>query len=277
MVPLGLFLLVPLGGVYEKMATATKLLLSNEPLTTWGGDLLAWYPEPWFLGAKTWAALIVVGPLLAYLAWRALAAMDPRLRRAFAALLAFGVVFAVYFRVRDVGWYFHFKTLAFIAPILVALAAAGAARLRPRLGYAALTVLLVASIAAARAEINETFDQLPKGVLALRAVDARLPPGASVRLDIDPQQQNWAAFWLHGQPLCSRRPLTGTSYPRVPLSRKADYAITERAPRDRPADAVGGPVMDAGFYRLWRLRADLPGRENCSREMVQSVERITSV
>lgn len=275
MIPLGLVLLVPLGGVYEKIVSAARLLLSSRPLTNWGGDLLGWFPEPWFLGAESWAALLVAGPILAYLAWRTLIAMAPELRRAFVALLAFGAIFAVYFRLRDAGWYFHFKTLAFIAPILVALAAAGAARVPRRRGYAALFLLLGLSLAAAREEVNRTFDQLPRGVLALRSIDARLPPGASVRLDVDPQQQNWTAFWLHGQPLCSRRPLMGTSYPHVPVSRKADYAVTRLGDR-RPADAVGGPLMRAGFYELWRLRAGLPGRENCSQRMVQTVTAINA-
>lgn len=272
MIPLGILLLRPITGVWEKMVSAFNLLAANESLANWGGDLTDWYPEPWFLGAATWPALILVGPLLVWLGWRALAAMEPRLRASLLAILAFGAVFAVYFRIRDFGWYFHFKTLAFVAPVALALAAAGAARVRRGLGIAALAVLVMAGLASARREVNTTFDELPKWILALRDVDAALPPGQSIRLDVDPQAQNWVAFWLHGQPLCSRRPLLHTSYPHVPTSRKADYILTPIAAR-RPADAAG-EVMTAGGFRLYRQRPSVPGRENCSQRMVQTVTDI---
>jgi hypothetical protein len=259
MVPLGLVLLVPVAGVWEKMLSAATLLASSRPLTDWGGDLKGWFPEPWFLGAPSWAALAVVGPLLAVLGWRGLAGAPAPLRRALGALLAFGAVFAVYFRIRDVGWYFHFKTLAFIAPVGLALAAAGAARVPRRVGMASLVVLLAAAVASARREVDTTFDELPRSVLALRDVDAALPPGRSVRLDVDPQQQNWVAFWLHGQALCSRRPLLHTSYPHVPVSRKADYILT-RIDATAPQDARLPSVMVAGGFRLWRQDASVAGR-----------------
>ena len=272
MLPLALLLIRPITGVWEKMTSAVNLLASSRPLSDWGGDLVNWYPEPWFLGAATWGALIFVGPLLIWLGWRALVAMHPRLRAALLALLAFGAIFAVYFRIRDFGWYFHFKTLAFIAPLLLALAAAGAARVPRRIGAVALIVLLGAGIANARREVNTTFDELPKWILALRDVDAALPPGQSIRLDVDAQAQNWVAFWLHGQPLCSQHPLLHTSYPHVPTSRKADYILTPIAAR-KPADA-SAEVMTAGGFRLWRQQASVPGAENCSQRMVQTVTAV---
>ena len=275
LLPLGLVLLVPVGGAYEKMVSAATLLLSAEPLTNWGGDLTGWYPEPWFLGARSWEGLAVVGPLLVALAALTLRDLPVTLRRGMLALLAFGVVAAVYFRLRDVGWYFHFKTLAFVAPFLLTLAAAGAARAPRRLGAAALAVLLAFALANGRAEVDRTFDQLPLGVLALRDVDARLPPGASVRIDVDPLHQPWTAFWMHGQPLCSRRPLTGTSYPHVPRSRKADYVLGFRE-EPRPADATGRPVLQAGYFALWRMDPATPGRDACSQEMVQTVTAINA-
>ncbi len=114
----------------------------------------------------------------------------------------------------------------------------------------------------------------PRFVLELRSIDAALPPGRSVRLDIDPQEQNWTAFWLHGQPLCSQVPLLGTSYPHVPVSRRADYVLAKRdAPR--PADA-GAVVQRIEAYVLYRERPEIPGRDACSQEMVQTIERITT-
>ena len=157
---------------------------------------------------------------------------------------------------------------------MLAVAAAGFARLRrPALGYLAVTLLLVSALGTARTEIGRTFDQLPRFVLELRSVDAALPPGRSVRLDIDPQEQNWAAFWLHGQPLCSQRPLLNTSYPHVATSRKADFILTKNdAPA--PADATE-VVMRIQAFTLYRQRRDVPGRSACSQLMVQTIERVS--
>jgi hypothetical protein len=77
---------------------------------------------------------------------------------------------------------------------------------------------------------------------------------------------------LHEHPLCSQRPLTGTSYPHVPLSRAADYVLVRYL--RRPFDAVGGPVLRNGEYTLYRLRDDLPGPNRCSQRMVQTVKVI---
>ena len=83
------------------------------------------------------------------------------------------------------------------------------------------------------------------------------------------------AFMLHGQPLCSQRPLLNTSYPHVPISRKARWILTKNdAPR--PADAAGGPVRRLQAFTLWRQRPGVPGRERCSQRMVQTIERVTT-
>ena len=137
-------------------------------------------------------------------------------------------------------------------------------------------MLLLAARASAVSEIGQTFDQLPRHVLALRSIDAALPPGAVVRLDIDPKQQNWVAYMLHGQPLCSQRPLLGTSYPHVRTSRKADYALTEV---EKAATQRRGRSRRSAACRRSRSTAcatDLPGRENCSQRMVQTVTNPTS-
>jgi hypothetical protein len=190
-------------------------------------------------------------------------------------VLAFGAVFAVWFRLRDVGWYFHFKTLAFIAPLAVTLAVTGLARLGRRAGGVVIAVWLLAAVSAADQELGRTFDQLPKHVLALRGIDAALPPGRSVRLDIDPNEQNWVAYMLHGQPLCSRRPLLHTSYPHVPTSRKADFILVKHDDPP-PADALAGPVQATDAFTLYRERPSVPGPANCSQRMVQTVTEIIS-
>ncbi len=276
LVPLTLVFVVPVLGVLEKLLSAFNVLFDvTRGLRNWGGDLDAYFKEPWFLGEQTWALFAVGFPLICFGVWSALRGQPAALRKGLYGLFAFTIVFAAWFRIRDYGWYFHFKILAFVAPLALAVAAAGLARLRrPVLGYLAVGLLLVSAVGSARTEVGGTFDQLPRFVLQLRSIDAALPPGRSVRLDIDPQEQNWTAFWLHGQPLCSQRPLLNTSYPHVPTSRKADYILTkDDAPA--PADA-GAVVMRIQAFTLYRQRPGVPGRSRCSQLMVQTVERVTA-
>jgi hypothetical protein len=137
----------------------------------------------------------------------------------------------------------------------------------------ALLVLITAARESAVREIGTTFDQLPKSMLELKQVDARLPPGASVRLDMAPDgRQLWAGYMLSGQPLCSQRPVLETSYPHVPVSREADYVLVD-SELQKPFDAIGPPLMTLERYVLFRLKRGL-GRDRCSREMVQTVTAV---
>jgi hypothetical protein len=276
MVPLGLVLFIPLAGVIEKAAGAATVVFDpGYPLTSWGGDLTAYFEEQQFFGIEPLWLFAAAAPALAYGVWLALRDCPRALRNGLLAVMAFAAVFAVYFRFRTLGWYFHFKVLAFVAPLALAVAAVGLARVRTyRLGMVAVLALLFSARHSAGQELGKTFDELPRSTLQLRSIDAQLPPGRSIRLDIDPQQQNWVAFMLHGQPLCSRLPLLHTSYPHVPTSRRADYILTPRGARV-PADALPTPVRRLDAYTLYRQRSGVPGRENCSRTMVQTVERIT--
>jgi len=74
----------------------------------------------------------------------------------------------------------------------------------------------------------ETYDQLPRTILALRGVDAALPANESVRLDMPGNLQLWVAYMMSGQPLCSLTPLTNTQYPHVPVSR-AEVKVRHRS------------------------------------------------
>lgn len=278
MIPAGLVALVPVRGVVEKAASAYNVVFNpTRTLRNWGGDLLGYFPEPWFLGMDQWWFFIATLPFLGWGIWLAVRDLDRGLRNGLLGVIAFAVVFGIWFRLREFGFYFHFKTLAFIAPIALTLAVVGLAKVaRPSwTGPLAAVVLLLSALGSANDELAETFDQLPRHVLALRSIDAALPPGQSIRLDIDPQEQNWAAFMLHGQPLCSQKPLLNTSYPHVPISRKARWILT-KVDAPRPADAVGGPVRRLDAFTLWRQRSDVPGRERCSQRMVQTIERVTT-
>jgi hypothetical protein len=277
-VPLFLLLLIPLQGVLEKTASSTRVLAPGYSLVNWGGDLTGFFPERFFLGFANDAAVAGAGVLLLAAGLVLTLRRVPRdIRWGLGAVVAFGVLAALYFRPRDYGWYFHFKALAFVAPVAIAAAAVGLARLKWMwVGALALIFLVGATRDGAAAEIGDTFDQLPKSLLALERVDARLPPDASVRLDMPADgRQLWAGIVLSGQPLCSQRPVLETSYPHVPVSRAADYVLVDRDWR-KPFDAVGPPVMTLERYQLFRLRPNLPGGDRCSRKMVLTVKRLHS-
>jgi hypothetical protein len=271
-VPLGLILIVPIVGVIEKVHSATNVVFDpGRSLKSWGGDVFDYFPEPQFLGVHEWWQLIFAGPLLAWGAFVALRAAPRRIRLALIALFAFAVIFAIDFRLRRYGYYFHFKTLAFAAPVLVVTAAAGFARVRR--GWIAVLLLLLAANSAGSSEIGQTFDELPRSTLQLREINAALPADRSIRIDIAATEQNWIAYMLHAHPLCSRHPLLNTSYPHVRVSRKADYIVAPVGAA-APADALTPALRRLDAFALYRMKPSVPGPENCSRAMVQTVTSV---
>lgn len=270
-VPLLLLFSLPLAGVLEKMVSAVGIVVDpTRSLEAWGGDLGHFIPEYQFLTTTSWSALAVLGPLMLAFVVLELRRRPRELAIGLAAVLAFGLVAALWFRPRDHGWYFHFKALAFIGPLAVAIATVGVSR-AGRLAPWGLALLLLVAVQGARDETAATPDQTPRPIVALREVDALLPAGASVRLDLDPNEQIWAAYFLSGQRLCSRLPLLGTAYPHVPVSAKADYALIDHRDTRRPADATGAPVWRGEWFTLYRLRPGLPGPDRCSQRMVQTI------
>jgi hypothetical protein len=276
-VPLFFVLLIPLQGVLEKTASSTRVLAPGYSLVNWGGDLTGFFPERFFLGfGEAGAAglgVLVLGVGLV-LALRG----SPRdIRWGLGAVVAFGVLAALFFRPREFGWYFHFKALAFVAPLAVTMAVVGLTRLKwPWVSILAVIFLVGATRDGAASQLGVTFDQLPKSMLELKAVDARLPPSASVRLDMPADgRMLWAGIILAGQPLCSQRPVLETSYPHVPVSRGADYVLVDDDWR-KPFDAVGPPLMTLDRYQLFRLKPNLPGGDRCSRKMVLTVKKLHS-
>ncbi|HUR87412.1 MAG TPA: hypothetical protein VMY78_18935 [Solirubrobacteraceae bacterium] len=276
-VPLFLLLLIPLQGVLEKTASSTRVLAPGYSLVNWGGDLTGFFPERFFLGfddaGMAGVGFLVVGAGLVL----ALRHASREIRWGLGGIIVFGLAAALFFRPRDYGWYFHFKALAFVAPLAVTMAAVGLARIKlVWVGALALIFLVGATRNGAASEIGATFDQLPKSMLELKQVDARLPPDASVRLDIPADgRMLWAGIILSGQPLCSQRPVLETSYPHVPVSRAADYVLLDDDWR-KPFDAVGPPVMTLDRYELYHLAPDLPGGDRCSRKMVLTVKKLHS-
>jgi hypothetical protein len=272
--PLVLILIVPIVGVLEKADSAFTVVFNpTRSLRPWGGDVFHYFPEAQFLGVHDWWQLVIAAPLLAWGAFLGLRAAPRRIRLALSALLAFAVVFAVEFRLRRYGYYFHFKTLAFTVPVLLVIVAAGFARIRR--GWIAVVVLLLLANNAGSKEIAGTFDQLPRWMLQLRDVNASIPADRSIRIDIPPTGQNWIAFMLHAHPLCSQHPLLHTSYPHVRVSRKADYILTY-AGDPVPRDALTPPVSVIDAFKLYRERPSVPGRSNCSRAMVQTITSVAT-
>ncbi|PZR66801.1 MAG: hypothetical protein DLM63_08255 [Solirubrobacterales bacterium] len=283
MLPLCVVLIVPIVGIVEKLQSAVGVVVDpTKPLTDWGGDLTGYFPEPWYftLGrGPLWPLLLAAIVGLGALALRRL----PRsLAWGVAALFVLGAVLELDFRLRTTGFYFEFKTLAFIAPVVLCCAAAALSRL----GIAGVLVLVIwlnGATSIAASEIGVTFEQVGVNLLGLRAFSHDLPAGASIRLDVEPGgRQLWAAYMLAPHPLCSQEPLVNTSYPHVPVSRKADYIVVDMRPAGGqiarttpPFDAVGSPLRSNGEFALYRENATVPGPDACSRLRVQTVRTIT--
>ena len=272
MLPLAAALAIPVAEGAGKAWDATRLLLDpNESLKGWGGDLFDFIPAYQFFGLADgtlwWVAVAVMAGLAGWL----LTKLPRPVGWGIAALLVAFIGIAAWFRQREFGQYFEFKTLAFAAPLLVACAVVALGRLR-RVGAVLLVALVISGELAARDEIRATGWQISREQLELREWARELPPGASIRLDTWPPNQLWGSYMLASRPLCSQLPLLGTDYPRVPVSRRADYALLDVYGRNfykgAPRDSVGPPVRANEDYWLYRLDADIPGPENCSRRLI---------
>jgi hypothetical protein len=274
-VPLFLMLLVPLQGVLEKTAASTRVLAPGYSLVNWGGDLTAFFPERFFLGVDDAGGALFALPLFAIGLFVALRFASRDVRWGIGAIVAFGVLAALFFRPREYGWYFHYKALAFVGPLVVTAGAVGLSRLPWRwVSIASVVLLIGVTRNGAAHEIGQTFDQLPKSMLELKQLDRELPADASIRLDAPADgRMLWMGNVLSGQPLCSQRPLLNTSYPHVPISRAADYVLVDKDWR-KPFDAVGPPVRELERYFLYRLQPNLPGGDRCSRKMVLTVKKL---
>ena len=265
--------LVPAWGVFEKIYGALHVAFNpNQTLELWGGDVEDYFPERQFFGLVDvqgwWLALAAIVGLAVWELRRAPRPVGVGLLALFAA----GALLAFEMRLREFGWYFHFKILAFVAPLVIVAAVVGMRR-AGRWGIAALLVWGFWTVAEAREEVRGTFDELPRTMLALRDWSEAVPASASIRLDVQPDKQPWSAYLLHAHPLCSQRPLHYTAYPHVKVSRAADYVLA-RGP-GRPFDAVGPPLRSNAEFALYRLRDGLPGGDRCSREMVQTVTSVS--
>jgi hypothetical protein len=71
--------------------------------------------------------------------------------------------------------------------------------------------------------------------------------------------------------LTTLTPLVGTTYPHPPRGRKADFIVVDaRLSPEAVPDAVGPPLLSNEKFRLFKMRADVPGADRASRRMVNS-------
>lgn len=261
-VPAAALLAIPVAGAVDKGIGAAKVLVPGHTLAAWGGDLGRYLPFNYTLSlpSSLWYLPLVIAILL--LAAYGLSSQHPSLKWGLGGLLALGVLLAIYFRHRQFGWYFEFKLLAFIGPLLMLMAVVGAWRWK-RFAVAGLAGLAVAALSGAFLQLHNLGYQLPRATVQLSGWARSLPKGASVRLDLWPPDQLWAAYFLDARPLCSELPLLGTDYPHVPVSRKADYIVALRG-LPRPADALGGVLRSNDGYVLYRENPLVPGPDQCS-------------
>ncbi|MDQ6606151.1 MAG: hypothetical protein M3Z06_06335 [Actinomycetota bacterium] len=262
MVPVAAALAIPVAGAVDKGVAAAQVLAPGHSLQGWGGDLGHFIPFSYFLSLPNSLPGIALFVVIVLLALRGLAGQPRSLAVGLGGLLVIGLLLAAYLRHRQYGYYFHFKLLAFIGPVLLVIAAVGAGRLR-RAGPALLAVLALAGGVSVFDELKATGYQLPLTTVQLSSWAKALPQGTSIRLDMWPPQQLWAAYFLVSRPLCSQLPLLDTDYPHVPRSRKADYILTT-ANLPKPADAIGAPLRTNEGYRLYRENPAVPGPSVCS-------------
>nr|MBA3300142.1 hypothetical protein [Thermoleophilaceae bacterium] len=276
-IPVGLVLLVLGLGVLEKGLKAFEVMLPSSSLAGWRGDSPD-YRFTHYFGVPDVPVLGLVA--VAAIGAAFVLGLKP-LRRAeragIIAMVAGAFLMALSFKLRTYGEYFLFKTLAFLGPIVVIVAvvglgrlAGGASRRLAFVGAGGLAVLALAFLGGTRNEIERFPMQVPPEIFALRGWADKLPPGASIRLDVPPTgEQLWVSYMLHERPLSSLVPILGTSYPAIPYSRKADYVIVaDEVPR--PGVATGPVLLRNDEYRLYKMRA-IPGADRSSRNRIQPV------
>jgi hypothetical protein len=260
MVPVAVLLAVPVAGVVDKTVAAIQVLAPGHSLGPWSGDLFGYLPFDHFFSLPSGPQGALLAVVLVGLAVAGLWGHDRALAWGLGGLLVLAIAVALYLRNRAFGYYFEFKLLAFVGPLVMLIAAIGAARLK-RWGAGALLLCLLAgaTVYSDEQEIRYNGSQLPQTIIALSNWVKAIPPGATIRLDMSPPLQLWVAYFLDKRPLCSATPLLDTDYPHVGYGIKADYAVAQ-LDFGRTPGAIGRPLRQNAEFRLWRLNPGaLPG------------------
>jgi hypothetical protein len=231
-----LLLLAPaVVGAVLKLEEAIKQLVTPGS-ALWGGDIHRFTPFGMFAG--TGGGILPALAVLA-LAGYGLLALPTRPRIALGAVLAALCLLDLRFRLTSSGAYMDFKHLSFVGPVVLTLAAAAVMRLiwSRRRGAVAIGALVavawtVAALAQDRAEGFLLPQQVTPQMFQIRQWAARLPRGASVRVDIPARglggYQLWAVYMLGDHPVDSPTPVLDTTYAHAAGGVRADYSLSLR-------------------------------------------------
>ena len=255
------------GAVYKLGQGVSQILSSNSSL--WGGDVKTFFGPGRFVGTGGGIA-----PALAVLAVAvlALAGLPRRVAWALGAALAVLLLVDVRLRLAANGTYMDFKHLAFVGPLVLVLAATAVATLVSRGSWRALAgglaLAAVWAVAAGYQDLRElryAEPQVTPEMFQIRGWMAKLPPGASVRVDVPPGgTQLWVVYMVGSHPVDSPAPVRGTTYAHARWGLRADYAIglryriVRRQGRLVPYPAgpftQNAPVFENGSFVLRRIR-----------------------
>jgi len=255
----------------DKVMGGVRAALPGGDLGPWSGGALGFMPLSRAVGVSVLPALV---PVLLGAAIFALARRPRELTLPLAATTGGLLAAAGYLRLRTGGELFVFKALGFAGVMVLGLAGVGlveAVRSARRpvsvVASVALGLVAVILVLGARGEVADTAPHLTRQLTDLRKWSDELPPGASVRVDIEAVgKQQWAWYMLAERPVTASSPLLGF-FPYAPKGRKADYLIVDRA-AGRPPDADGRALNSNRDYVLYRMRGDVPGPEVASRHMI---------
>lgn len=224
----------------------------------WGGDVTTFTPIGEFVGT---GGALVPGLLVLGVAFLGLLRLPRRVAWATAVGVLALCLIDLRFRTTSGGAYMDFKQLSFVGAVVVALAASSVAAMlgsASRALAAAGLVLAGAWSAAAviqdRREILRTGPQVTDEMFQLRSWARRLPPRASVRIDIPPSgTQLWAVYMLGDHPVDSPTPLLYTTYAHASFGWRAEYSLSLRYqlnanPRVRRLVAPSGFAVDPPLF-----------------------------
>jgi hypothetical protein len=265
------FVLVPaLLGAGAKLAQGLSQVLSPHS-SLWGGDVSSLTPVGYFTG--TGGGLV---PALAVVAVAlvGLRALPRRVAVALGIVLAALILLDLRFRLASTGAYMDFKHLSFVGLIVIALAASAGARLvfwGSRRMQVLAVVLAAAWSAAALVlvgrEARLSGEQVTPQLFQIRSWAARLPRGASVRVDVPPSGwQLWAVYMVGDHPVDSPAPVLSTTYAHARYGIRADYALELRhdlgtGRREPPLlYAQNPPLFENSVFVLRRVRWPQRGR-----------------
>ena len=255
----------------EKIVSAADVVLDPlPPLRNWGGDLdAATSPSRGSSGStRTWPVALVAVPILLRGLARAARSRPAAAPRALGRCCSSRVVFAVWFRVRDVRLLLPLQDRwRSSRRSSLAIAAAGAARL-PRRRAGATSALAV--LAAHRTRVRPTRRSAGRSTscrastLALRTIDATCPPGGRSAWTSTPSSRTGS------RSCCTASRCARSARCWAPATRTCAISAQGRLHPHRgdsarvPADATGAPVAQLEAFTLYRAPRR-PGRASTAR------------